>query len=86
MDNEIQDALDEAKTWLILKQSKAGKIVINKLKEDIEHQIGKIAGSYGELTHIQLITEISKLEVRRNLLDNIIGSEEKVKILEEELK
>lgn len=83
---EIVDELDKAKSFLILKESEAGKYVIDDLKKAKNDLVGSLIGGYGNKSHIELISIIARLESVSNLLDKIMNSEEAVKILKEELK
>lgn len=82
--NELVDELDKAKSFLILKESEAGKYVVDDLKNEKEDIIAELLGTYKQLSHIEIIAKIANLEAISDLLNNILESEEKVKILKEE--
>jgi hypothetical protein len=81
---ELVDELDKVKSFLILKESEAGKYIIDDLRKEKENIVETLINSYQELSHIQLINKIANLEAISTMLNNIVESEEKVKILKEE--
>ena len=81
---ELVDELDKAKSFLILKESEAGKYVTETLKSEKEDIIAELLANYKTLSHIEMIAKIANLEAISDLLNRILDSEEKVKILKQE--
>jgi hypothetical protein len=84
INNELVDELDKAKSFLILKDSEAGKYVTTTLVDEKEDIIAELLANYKTLSHIEIITKIANLEAISDLLNKILESEEKVKILKQE--
>lgn len=83
---EIKQALDKAKSYLIFKESKAGKNFISVLEEDVENLTNKVCVMFGDASHIQLISEISKLAEKRKILADFDKAGDDVEILTQELE
>jgi len=84
--DEIKDSLDKAKAILVVKQSEGGQILLDALKSDLNGIVATLINEYGKLSHIELISLISHLKAKRELIDKIEYSEKEVEILKEELK
>ncbi len=85
-EKEIEDELDKQKAYLIFTNSEAGKYLIEETEKDKEDMLMELINSYQNLSHIEIITKISKLESKINFLNTLKEAENKVKVLEEEQK
>lgn len=85
-EKQLDDALDIAKSYLILADSEAGRNLIKSLKEQIEGLISVILANYKNSSHVELINQLARLEVLRDIINELIYSKEKVDILIKELK
>lgn len=86
MEEELLENLDKAKALLILKESEGGKLLYESLKRDIETNLIRIVANYSEWTHIRLQSEIATLAARKQMLDSINDSADRVKSYEEEIQ
>lgn len=85
-EKEIEDELDKQKAYLIFANSEAGKYLIEETEKDKEDMLMELINSYQNLSHIEIITKISKLESKINFLNTLKEAGDKVKVLEEEQK
>ena len=78
------DELDKQKAILVKAKSEGGQILIDQLQEDINDLIDKLIRDYEVVGHIPLIKTIASIEAKKETLDMLLLSEEKVKILKDE--
>ena len=83
---ELEDALNKAKAYVIFIKSEAGKIFVDKLKEEAEAKINEIITVFKTATHIELMTLVVELETLRAFQERFANAKESVKAITDELK
>lgn len=76
--------LSDHKELMLLKQSQAGKILLESLRGDVMSLIGSILRDYKTIQHIELQTLISQLQAKNELMDLLENSELMVDLLSKE--
>lgn len=81
---ELKEKLDKQKSYLILKDSEAGKNFIKNLEKEITDKIDQIINTYKNITHLELLTLVVQLEALKDLLETIEKAEQRVDDLTKE--
>lgn len=87
MEEQLRDLkakIEKQKSYLILKESKAGKNFLKSLEDEIKDKTSEIIASFRKVGHVELITLVVELEALMNLLETINNAEQKVDALMEE--
>lgn len=84
--DQIIEQLNRAKSFLMFRESDAGKLMIVDLEQDIDRAVDKLVARYRDASHIELTVTIANIESLKNLLQELNSAKEKVEILTNELK
>lgn len=80
----LKTELNKAKSYLILKDSEAGKELITSINKDIDSKIESLLIEYRTCDHTELVIKILEVKALKELINNLLVAEEKVSILQEE--
>lgn len=83
---EIEQDIDKYAKLESVKLSQGGKLLIESLQTDILNCINELTGKYKEISHIELIAVIARLEARLNLLKTLERSEQNKQMAKDELQ
>jgi len=83
---DTEEELNKVKSIIILGNSDGGKVLKDKLNSDIDGIISTLTHIYQSATHIELISLLSDLNAKKQLLATLEGAKESEEILKQELK
>lgn len=81
-----EEKLKENKNLFAVAEMDGGKILIEKLQENIKYAILNLSSEYEEMTEIQMKATVSIISANMDILKMLKGAEKNKKFFEKEVK